>query len=239
MTRPSCSWPGSRGSGWMPQLSIVQSRTWPARTCVDVLALRQKLAKDGVTVQSFRDGLRDQLTFSRLHEREVESSIKVSDAGCGSCDSGATGRRHGSIRPGTQYCANPDRGAEKANGEEAAALYVKPKSAAARPRWRSFTNLVKEFSAADRNNGGQIGLRRGDRLPPSFVNATQGLKVGEIADVVRTVGFPHPQAGGAQGADPPGPDHGSNACTPHFVAQFAPASPSPAIANWSMPANRS
>lgn len=154
---------------------------------VDVVALRQKLAKDGVTVQSFRDGLRDQLTLSRLHEREVESSIKVSDV---DVDRTIQEQQANNTDPFAQelniaqiLIVVP----EKANGEEAAALYVKAQKVLQRARdGEDFTNLVKEFSAADRNNGGQIGLRRGDRLPPSFVNATQGLKVGEIADVVRT-----------------------------------------------------
>jgi len=154
---------------------------------VDVLALRQKLAKDGVTVQSFRDGLRDQLTLSRLHEREVESSIKVSDV---DVDRTIQEQQANNTDPFAQelniaqiLIVVP----EKANGEEAAALYVKAQKVLQRARdGEDFTNLVKEFSAADRNNGGQIGLRRGDRLPLSFVNATQGLKVGEIADVVRT-----------------------------------------------------
>ncbi len=154
---------------------------------VDVVALRQKLAKDGVTVQSFRDGLRDQLTLSRLHEREVESSIKVSDV---DVDRAIQEQQANNTDPFAQelnlaqiLIVVP----EKANGEEAAALYVKAQKVLQRARdGEDFSKLVQEFSAADRNNGGQIGLRRGDRLPPSFVTATQGLKVGEIADVVRT-----------------------------------------------------
>ncbi len=46
---------------------------------VDVEALHQKLANDGVTQAAFRNSLRDQLMLSRLHEREVESTIRVSD----------------------------------------------------------------------------------------------------------------------------------------------------------------
>ncbi|MDT7513675.1 peptidylprolyl isomerase [Rhodoferax mekongensis] len=154
---------------------------------VDVLALRQKLAKDGVTVQSFRDGLRDQLTLSRLHEREVESSIKVSDV---DVDRVIQEQQANNTDPFAQelnlaqiLIVVP----EKANGEEAAALFVKAQRVLQRARdGEDFNKLVQEFSAADRNNGGQIGLRRGDRLPPSFVTATQNLKVGEVSEVVRT-----------------------------------------------------
>lgn len=154
---------------------------------VDVLTLRQQLAKDGVSVQSFRDGLRDQLTLNRLHEREVDASIKVSDV-----DVERTLQE--------QQTTNSDPFAqeinlaqilievpEKANGEEAAALYVKAQKVLQRARdGEDFNKLVQEFSAADRNNGGQIGLRRGDRLPPSFVTASQALQAGEIAEVLRT-----------------------------------------------------
>jgi peptidyl-prolyl cis-trans isomerase SurA len=42
------------------------------------------------------------------------------------------------------------------------------------------------LSAADRTNGGQLGLRRADRYPPLFVAATQNLAVGEVSDIVRS-----------------------------------------------------
>jgi len=162
-------------------------QTVASQNGVDVEALRQKLAKDGVSQQSFRDGLHDQLTLSRLHEREVESSIKVSDV---DVDRAIQEQQANNTDPFAQelnlaqiLLVLP----EKANGEEAAALFQKAQKVMLRARGgEDFSKLVQEFSAADRNNGGQIGLRRGDRLPPVFVTATQSLQVGEISDVVRT-----------------------------------------------------
>jgi peptidyl-prolyl cis-trans isomerase SurA len=49
-----------------------------------------------------------------------------------------------------------------------------------------FNKLVQELSAADKANGGALGLRRADRYPPSFVLATQQLAVGGISAVVRS-----------------------------------------------------
>ena len=49
-----------------------------------------------------------------------------------------------------------------------------------------FTRLVQELSAADRTNGGQIGLRRADRYPPLFVQATQDTNVGGVSEIVRS-----------------------------------------------------
>lgn len=154
---------------------------------VDVDALRQKLAKDGVTPTAFRSNLRDQLTLSRLHEREVESTIKVSDVDVARAIQ-------------EQQASNTDPFTfeynlaqilivvpEKANGEQSAALFLQAQKLLQRARaGEDFAKLVQEYSAADRKNGGEIGLRRGDRLPPAFVTAVQSLQPGELAEVVRT-----------------------------------------------------
>lgn len=154
---------------------------------VDVDALRQKLAKDGVTPTAFRSNLRDQLTLSRLHEREVESTIKVSDVDVARAIQ-------------EQQASNTDPFTfeynlaqilivvpEKANGEQSAALFLQAQKLLQRARaGEDFAKLVQEYSAADRKNGGEIGLRRGDRLPPPFVTAVQSLQPGELAEVVRT-----------------------------------------------------
>ena len=46
---------------------------------MSVANLRLQLAKDGIDARGFRDQLRKQLLLSRLHEREVESRIRISD----------------------------------------------------------------------------------------------------------------------------------------------------------------
>ncbi|MFX4944860.1 peptidylprolyl isomerase, partial [Acinetobacter baumannii] len=52
----------------------------------------------------------------------------------------------------------------------------------------NFAQLVKLHSD-DRNTrdeGGAFGMREVSRLPELFVNAVQGLKVGEVSQVVRS-----------------------------------------------------
>lgn len=154
---------------------------------LDVDALRQRAANDGFSVTSFRNNLRDQLILNRLHEREVESSIRISDV---DVDRAIQEQQATNTDPFAQeinlaqiLLVLP----EKANGEETAALLLKAQKLMQRARnGEDFNALVQEFSAADRKNGGQIGLRRGDRLPPAFVTATQGLQPGQVSDVVRT-----------------------------------------------------
>ena len=154
---------------------------------IDVAELRLRVAKDGVTTAQFRKQLRDQLMLTRLHEREVEGRIRVSDA---DVDRFIAEQQTGSADPLAQelnlanlLIAVP----EKASAEQAAALMLQAQKVLSRIRaGEDFAAVVQELSAADRTNGGQLGLRRADRYPPSFVTATQNLAVGEVSEIVRS-----------------------------------------------------
>lgn len=158
-----------------------------AQNEVDVAGLRQRLAQDGISVTTFRDGLRDQLMLNRLHERDVESSIRISDV---DVDRAIQAQQAANTDPLTfdinlaqLLVAVP----EKATAEQAAGLYVQAQKLLDRVRaGEDFERLVKEYSAADRNNGGQLGLRRADRYPLLFVEATKALKAGDVSDIVRS-----------------------------------------------------
>jgi len=50
----------------------------------------------------------------------------------------------------------------------------------------SFEALVKEFSSAERSKSGQLGMRRSDRYPPLFIQATQALPEGGVSAWVRS-----------------------------------------------------
>ncbi|MDZ7937473.1 MAG: peptidylprolyl isomerase [Rhodoferax sp.] len=157
------------------------------QNAVDLAGLYQRLAKDGVTQEAFRKGLQDQLTLQRLHERDVEGGIRVSDVDIDRAIQ-------------DQLASNPDplsfeinlaqilvQVPEKSSAEQAAAIYQQAQKVLGRLRaGESFENLVEQVSAASRSTGGQLGLRRADRYPPSFVQATQNLKVGEVSDIVRS-----------------------------------------------------
>jgi peptidyl-prolyl cis-trans isomerase SurA len=154
---------------------------------VDVAGLHQRLAKDGVSVATFRDGLRDQLALNRLHERSVEPTIRVSDV---DVERAMQARQTSNADPLTFdinlaqiLIAVP----EKATADQAAALFIQAKGLLARIRaGEDFERLVKEVSAADRANGGQLGVRRADRSPELFVEATQTLNVGDVSEIVRS-----------------------------------------------------
>jgi peptidyl-prolyl cis-trans isomerase SurA len=154
---------------------------------IDVAELRQRVTKDGFTVAQFRSQLRDQLTLSRLHERDVEGRLRISEA---DIDSAIAEQRAGQTDPMAQEInlANllvslP----ESATTEQAAQRMLLAQKALDRIRaGEDFSTLVSEVSSGDRANGGQLGLRRADRYPPSFVAATQNLVVGQVSEIVRS-----------------------------------------------------
>jgi peptidyl-prolyl cis-trans isomerase SurA len=154
---------------------------------IDVAELRRRVAKDGITVKQFRSQLRDQITLARLHEREVEARLRISesdiDAVLAEQQAGNTDPMAQEINLAHLLVAVP----EKASTEQATELQQKAEKVLARLRaGEDFAALVQELSSADRTNGGQLGLRRADRYPPSFVAATQNLAVGGISDIVRS-----------------------------------------------------
>ncbi len=154
---------------------------------IDVPELRKRLAQDGISLAPYRESLRDQLALMRLREREVDARVRVSDL-----------EVEQFMR---EQAANPQAGAvqiniahilvaepENATPEQIAPLQAKAQAALQRARAKEdFATLARELSdAPDRANGGQLGLRPADRVPPLFLEATQSLAVGDISGVVRS-----------------------------------------------------
>jgi len=154
---------------------------------IDVAELRKRVVKEGTDLATFRTQLRERVLISRLHERDIESRVRVTDQ---DIDRYLQEQQASNTDPFAQeinlaqlLVAVP----EKASSEQAALLYQQAQKVLNRIRaGEDFGTLVKELSAADRNNGGQLGLRRADRYPPSFVLATQKLGVGGVSDIVRS-----------------------------------------------------
>ena len=150
--------------------------------------LRRRIAQDGINPKQFRDQLRDQLLLTRLREREVEPRVKVSDL---EVDQYLQEQLANSNVPANQQIniaqllvAVPE------NASEAQLVTLQAKAQRALERARAgedFATLARELSdAADRTNGGQLGLRPIDRYPPLFLEATKSLAVGGISGLVRS-----------------------------------------------------
>ncbi len=154
---------------------------------IDVAELRMRVARDGFSVAQFRSQLRDQLTLSRLHERDVEGRLRITeadiDAALAEQQAGQTDPLVQDINLANLLVSVP----ENATTEQAAQRMLQAQKVLDRLRsGENFAALVSELSAGDRANGGQLGLRRADRYPPAFVAATQNLAAGQVSEIVRS-----------------------------------------------------
>lgn len=150
--------------------------------------LRRRVAQDGINPKQFRDQLRNQLLLTRLREREVEPRVRVSDLEVDQYLqeqlANSNMQANQQINIAQLLVAVPD------NVSEAQLVTLQAKAQRALERARAgedFATLARELSdAADRTNGGQLGLRPADRYPPLFLDATKSLTVGGISELVRS-----------------------------------------------------
>ena len=151
--------------------------------------LRQRMAKDGLSVKAFRDQLRDQLMLARVREREVEARVRVSDLEIERYLQEQIQAQGGqtpiALNLGMILVAVPENSSEA----QVKALQERANDVARRARsGENFAELAKRFSEANDKgaNGGEMGLRAADRYPELFLTATRDLRVGAISAVVRS-----------------------------------------------------
>jgi peptidyl-prolyl cis-trans isomerase SurA len=155
---------------------------------IDLVELKNRLAKDGMEFSQFRNQLRDQITLTRLRERDVEPRVKISDA-----------EVEQYLRDQQDISSNPANVQinlahiliavpEAATTAEQADMQAKAQTALTRARaGEDFAALARELSnATDRANGGQLGMRSADRYPPLFLEATHNLSEGALSGLVRS-----------------------------------------------------
>lgn len=155
-----------------------------------VAQLREQVQQqDGMTPQALRARLKEQLLLTRLREREVDARVKVSDA---DVEQYLSEQQQRNSNPASQLIhiahilvAVPEDASETLQLESQ--RKAEQIARRAREKGADFAALARELSdASDRANGGQLGLRAGDRYPALFTNAVRTLAVGEISEPVRS-----------------------------------------------------
>ncbi len=176
-------------------LAVAQAeRTVAQQNNVSAAEMQRRLAADGVTLERFREELRNQLLLQRLREREVDSRVKVSEldvdrymrepqpraAGTGT----AAASNPGAVNLAQVLVAVP----ENASPAEVARLQARAQEVADKARaGTDFAALAREYSAApEAAAGGAMGLRPLGRYPELFVQATQALDAGAVAGPLRS-----------------------------------------------------
>jgi peptidyl-prolyl cis-trans isomerase SurA len=146
---------------------------------------RKRIEADGISFEAFRADLRDQITLTRLREREVDDKIQVSDTevdlflaetAAQSAERSEYQLAHVLIRLPEQ--ASPDElAAARARAEQARAEAVKGDFSAVAARYSDSPDALR---------GGLLGWRQADRLPELFAGAVTKLNPGDVSEVLRS-----------------------------------------------------
>lgn len=155
---------------------------------IAVAELRRRLAADGIPLAQFREDLREQLLLTRLRERELESRVRVSDL---EVDQFLAQMQSGDDPASIELNLAHILVALPENATEAQVTAARARAQRVLERARAgedFARLVREFSDAPgaATNGGVVGMRTGDRLPPLFFQAVAPLPEGGVSEIVRS-----------------------------------------------------
>ena len=146
---------------------------------------RDALQRDGIPFTRFREEIREEITISRVREREVESKIVISE---GEIDNFLSGDSAGSNNEKYEVAHILLRAPESATPEQIQKLKAKADDIHARlKQGESFAEMAAAYSdAPDGLQGGSLGLRALERLPNIFSEAVAKMQPGEIAPVLRS-----------------------------------------------------
>lgn len=145
--------------------------------------LRQRLAADGLSYEEFRASLRDELLIERLRQRYVQSRVQVSEAEIDQLlavrEIGGPEVRLANIVVGLPEGASPD---EVALAQKKARDI---KSVIERGELDFRAAAIRYSDAQNALEGGEIGWRALDAIPPAFVGLIQQMQPGQISEPVR------------------------------------------------------
>lgn len=154
---------------------------------LDLAGLRKSLASDGIDLSAFRARLRDQLVLTRLREREVESRVRVTESDVDRYLSDLQAKNNDPLVQEINIAQLLVAVPEGASPDQVASLRARAQGLLQRVRvGEDFAVLVEQFSDAQKTEGGQMGLRRGERYPTLFLEAVGGVAPGGVSEVIQS-----------------------------------------------------
>lgn len=152
--------------------------------------LREALAADGISWQRFREQIRQEMVINRIREREIDSSIVVTDAEVDNFiannPEAFSGREYLVAHILLRAPESPSQSDIARLGEQADGIMRELAAG------EDFGRLAAAHSdAPDAMNGGVIGWRSMDRLPALFAEAVRTLRPGEVSPVIRSAAGLH------------------------------------------------
>lgn len=148
-------------------------------------AFRTALENDGVSWQTFRDNIRQEMLIARLREREVDGRVVVTDAEIDNYLRSNTGADSGQEYRLAHILL---RAPESASPEQLQLLEQQVQSLRDRAQaGEDFAALAAEYSnAPEALQGGDLGWRPTDSIPTLFVEALSALAPGQLSPVLRS-----------------------------------------------------
>ncbi len=167
---------------------------------LSVAQFRDKVEADGAGgFAAFRQEVTSELIISRIREREIEARVQVSEA-----EINAYLEEQKTAAPEFNISQILVRVPEGASAAEVARLSAKAETIARGARSGiDFSRILASYEATGEPVvGGNMGMRRGDQIPPLFMDAVKPLVPGDVAPVVRSpAGFHVLKLDDRRGAD--------------------------------------
>ncbi|MEJ7805856.1 MAG: peptidylprolyl isomerase, partial [Telluria sp.] len=157
---------------------------------MSVQDMRNAMEKEGITFAAFREEIRNEITMQRLREHEVDNKIQISEAEVDTYLAGEQAAAADKIEMSIAQILV--RIPENSSPEQIAARQARADEVARQLRTGGdFAKIAGTYSeSADALQGGAIGWRDPDRLPPVFAEALSKLKPGQSTPVIKsTAGF--------------------------------------------------
>ena len=145
--------------------------------------LRAQLAADGLSFGEFQKSLRDEVTVQRLRQRYIQSTVQISEAEIDQMlatrGTGAVDVRLANIAVTVAEGATPDEiAAAKAKIDD-----IRGKVTRGEIDFRSAA--IRYSQGPNALDGGEIGWRSIDSVPPAFAQILASMKPGDVTEVVR------------------------------------------------------
>jgi peptidyl-prolyl cis-trans isomerase SurA len=158
---------------------------------LSVQQLRDQMEKDGTPFASFREEIREEIIMQRLREHEVDAKIQISDAEVDSFVAAekAAAAEQFEVNIAQIMIRIPDN----ATAEVIAQRRARAEEVMRQLRTGAdFAKMAATYSdASDALQGGAVGWRQPERLPPVFAEALSKLKAGQVTPIIKSTGAFH------------------------------------------------
>ncbi|MGE4073856.1 MAG: peptidylprolyl isomerase [Lysobacterales bacterium] len=151
---------------------------------IDFNQLQQQLLQDGFSLAEFRRTMHDELMVQKLRQRVIESRSDVSPSELEIALASSTSRK-GEVRLSLLLIGVPD-GASPEQIETARTKIEGVKKLIDEGSIDFTAAAIRYSDAGQALEGGDLGWRRYDQVPPAFADLVAGMNIGDVSQPMRT-----------------------------------------------------